>query len=202
MKFQDVPIPDKMKFLPKDKRGYPIPVIIMRGDDGRPLFAANNSALVVKLAAQCRCAICGTKMPPDDIWFGGGPLSAFHPLGAYRDGPMHFDCLHYAMQVCPYLALPQYSGMVNEKTIAQMQEKTSLTLKETTEIPGRPQCFIGIRVSNYEVNLQMYDCTFKPTRPHLDVRAWKFGELLSPDDAKVFIARAIDDEKEREESQT
>lgn len=199
MKVIDVPIPAKMKYLPKDPRGYPLPVIILRDTKGKPMFAANNDELALKLTMEVRCSICGTHMTDGDIWFAGGPISAFHPAGAYHDGPMHHECCTYAMQVCPYLALPNYSSIMTPKTVSKMGAKAPLPLHDVTVIPERPQCFVMIKVSNYQVNIggsSVY--TISPVRPALDVEAWKDGQRLTPDDAKVFISRAIAEQQERD----
>ena len=60
--------------------------------------------------------MCGNKLK-GSRWFVGGPKSAFSIIGAYYDPPMHEECAHYALQVCPYLAAPTYSRRIEDKTI-------------------------------------------------------------------------------------
>ena len=43
---------------------------------------------------------------PVDTWLIGGKGSAFDPRGLYNDPPVCGEAKDYAMQVCPYLAMP------------------------------------------------------------------------------------------------
>ena len=62
MDWRHVQIPKKMKALAKDRRGYPIPFIVMRDTDGYPHFTINNSSLQRRCLKEKRCPICGSKL--------------------------------------------------------------------------------------------------------------------------------------------
>ena len=39
-----IPVPARMQQLPRDQRGYPVPVIVLRDNSGRPHFTMNDEA--------------------------------------------------------------------------------------------------------------------------------------------------------------
>src|SRR5215472_13925800 len=96
-------VPSRMAHLPLDPRGYPIPANVYRDAQGRPHFTINDDRKRLEQLRRDACPICDQSLYIGR-WFVGGPLSAFHPNGAYIDLPMHHECATYALQVCPYLA--------------------------------------------------------------------------------------------------
>lgn len=98
---KNVPIPDRMKHLPTAKRlPYIVPWFLASEDDFR--IVDETKRLIASM--QRVCWICGGKMPQNDYWFIGGPRSSYNRM--YQDPPSHRECAHYAMQVCPFLAIP------------------------------------------------------------------------------------------------
>ena len=106
-----VPIPERMRHLPVDHRGYPVPVIVITGKDGKPAFAVNDIDMQNRMLDEDRCSICGGKLFRGR-WLVGGCLSAFACKGMFADAPLHEECVHYALQVCPYLAAPNWKKPV------------------------------------------------------------------------------------------
>ena len=102
-----VDIPDRMKKLPRDARGYPIPYVVLRGPDGAAYFTINDDRRVMQCRRGDLCPICGEKLTRGR-WFLGGPRSAFDARGGYFDGPMHDSCMRYSASVCPYISNPKY----------------------------------------------------------------------------------------------
>ncbi|MCV9964336.1 hypothetical protein OIU34_20830 [Pararhizobium sp. BT-229] len=113
MQQKTVSIPERMRALPIDPRGYPVPVNVTRDRHGKPNFATNDETVRQTLFREDRCGICGEKLLRGR-WSIGGPGSALHPDGAFLDPPMHYECAQYAVQVCPYLAMPTYSKSVSK----------------------------------------------------------------------------------------
>lgn len=103
-----IEIPKPLRSLERDRRGYPIPFIVMRDRTGRPHFQVNDARQVLRAIRGHLCALCGRRMR-EGFWFVGGPRCFMHPRGAFVDPPAHEDCARYAMQVCPYLAAPSYA---------------------------------------------------------------------------------------------
>lgn len=59
MNWKDVPIPTQMSALPLDKRGYPIPVVILRDNFSLPHFQINDSERTKECISNRLCSICG-----------------------------------------------------------------------------------------------------------------------------------------------
>ena len=113
-----VPIPARMAHLDRDRRGYPIFFMAYRDQQGRPHFTINDERKRQIVIARDLCSICGAPLLRGR-WFLGGDLSAFDANGAYIDPPMHDECVHYALRVCPYLASPSWSHYVAGRTLDQ-----------------------------------------------------------------------------------
>lgn len=97
--------PPAIMTLRTDERGYPIPkfaAII----DGKPDFRVLDRDALIRCIKGRLCAICGTKMNRQCA-FVGGPISMQHRQ--FTDGPMHYACAKYALQVCPMLAAPSFA---------------------------------------------------------------------------------------------
>src|SRR5262245_10413652 len=107
-----VVMPERIARLPRDSRGYPVPWNVLVNDDGYPILTVNDQSKTVEAIVSGLCPICGGRLGKWK-WFAGGPLSAFDEHGVYIDLPCHRECIEYALQVCPYLALPKYLGRID-----------------------------------------------------------------------------------------
>src|SRR5262245_2939618 len=97
-------MPPRIAALPRDHRGYPVPYIVLYDEQGKPAFTANDAEKVWQAVRDKLCHICGQALDSYS-WFVGGPGSAYlnGDNAAYTDGPMHEDCMQFAMRVCPHL---------------------------------------------------------------------------------------------------
>ena len=189
MTFRDVPLPERMQHLPRDKRGYPIPVIVEHDQAGAPVFAANDHEVALRHARRKLCPICGARLTKE-LWFVGGPLSAFHPLGAYFDSAMHHECMTYAMQVCPYMALPNYRSTIDAQ-MPHLQERIGGKLVlDSTMIPGRPPCFVAVMAYGQSFrDAEIPPLVNKiPLRPYHAVEFWKDGARLTYEAGRELLA--------------
>lgn len=144
MKFTDIPVPARMAKLKKDRRGYPIPAMVVVDDDGRPHFQINDERIRQKMIAEDRCPICAGKLARGR-WFVGGPLSAFSSRGLFIDPPTHDECAHYALRVCPYLAAPNYGREIGARTLeGKTVEGISAISVDPTVLAGRPATFVAV----------------------------------------------------------
>jgi hypothetical protein len=112
-----IPLPPAVAARPRDRRGYPA-LAITPWLDGEPQFAATGTARSFVCAAERRCSVCGTPMPPGPVWrVVAGPeadaiaaaQTAGHPYvnrAATQEAPGHRTCMLFAAIVCPYLARP------------------------------------------------------------------------------------------------
>lgn len=197
MNWQDIPIPRRMRALQRDQRGYPIPFIILRDTDQRPHFTINDTSRVHKCVLESRCPICGNRL--DKVkWFVGGPLSAFHERGSYFDSAMHHDCMTYALQVCPYLAMPNYLGRIDTATMKPEKVPEGVHMfMDTTMIPERPTLFVAVGSHQQIATLSPAGFQFgmynvRPGKPYLEVEYWRNGQRLAEDTGAELVRLALE----------
>jgi hypothetical protein len=176
-----VRIPRRMASLPRDPRGYPIPVIVWRDPEGRPHFTINSEAQRAFSVIDGTCSICGQPLLLER-WFVGGPVSAFDPNGAYADPPMHRECLHYALRVCPYLAAPNYGKRIDMRTVPAEHITETRLMIDTTQDPDRPKLFVAVG-SNGTLrggprDDRLLSPYVRPRRPYNDIEFWQAGRQL------------------------
>lgn len=178
-----VAIPARMAQLPRDRRGYPIPAVVFRTNAGEPIFTVNDTLTRARLIAADACHICGQKLLRGR-WFAGGPGSAFHPDGAYLDGPMHKECVEYALAVCPYLAAPAYVGGRTEAAATRRAQGSGLVFIDPTVDNARPALFVAVMASAAKRTANGY---FQPRRPYIAVQYWRGGARLAPAEARALL---------------
>jgi hypothetical protein len=97
----DLGIPEAIKRLPRDARGYPIPWAQFRGDDGAADFRTVDQGLVDRCIDERLCGICGEQLA-QWVVFIGGPACLTYRL--FKDPAMHPACAAFAAIACPFIA--------------------------------------------------------------------------------------------------
>jgi hypothetical protein len=186
MNWKDVPLPEKMLALPKDARGFSVPFIVACDETGKPQFTVNDRAKVMHALTNGLCGICGQGIPMNDVWLVGGPQSAFHPQGAYIDGPLHGDCARYALQVCPYLAVSnvKYRSAIDAERLSGRFKDTTILIDPTVD-PDRPKLFALVRITGLSMTPNGY---LVPDRPYPDAEYWNGGQRLDEAEALEVLA--------------
>jgi hypothetical protein len=187
-----VPIPDRMKKLPQDDRGYPIPVIVMRDKHGRPHFTINDEEKRQQIIQKDQCAICGSKLLRGR-WSVGGPLSAFHAHGRYSDSPLHYECMSYALQVCPFLAMPSYTKRIDTKTLQKEAVPSLTVMVDRTIIPERPKVYVAVmHIGQTYTHDYLGVRHIIPNRPYRQVEYWQNGQKIDSDTGERLSQNALD----------
>lgn len=191
---KDTPIPHCMAHLEKDKRGYPIPVNVVRDHNNEPHFTVNDERVADVLRRKGLCAITGRPMIDSygraNMWFVGGVASAFHHRGAYFDSPMLKPAALYALKVCPYLAMPSYGRRIDGKTLDRAQAaldkaEMAVVVQDNTQIVERPPVFILAKAEGYQISYVPQPghptgvAHLHPKRPFASVEFWLNGEEIS-----------------------
>lgn len=96
-------LPDTMKSLPIDERGYPVPEFVWWGDDGKPDFRIIKPGWFTVCTAKKRCWLCGGNMG-GRMWFVTGPMCTITRTSA--EPPAHRLCAEFAVKNCPFLTKP------------------------------------------------------------------------------------------------
>jgi len=168
-----IEVPDRMKHLDRDHRGYPIPYIVFRDDDGKPHFTINNEHKVLRCKHDEICAICGVKLLRGR-WFLGGPMSAFHPHGAYIDPPLHHECMRFAVQTCPYLISTKYTKRIDGATLDPSKATGVVSLIDPTLDPTRPKVFVAVMAVGQWITPSGY---VQPKHPYRGLEFWRDGKM-------------------------
>ncbi len=179
-------IPEGMKHLPKDRRGYPVPVIIAVDRGGTPRFQINDDMKVEMCIHGHLCAICGRPMPENNRWSIGGPLSAFHPNGAYIDTPTHLLCLEYATQVCPYLAYRNYTNRI-DLTGVDPAQYGFIYFQDPTQDDDRVPFFVAVNTPSFEVVYPEPQTRYLHLhKPYTAMKFFDDGRELTPAEARLL----------------
>jgi hypothetical protein len=178
-----VVIPDRMKNLELDPRGYPIPWGVYRDKDGRAHFTINDDRRRYAAIKGNLCPICSFPLFRGR-WFVGGPISAFHEHGAYADPPMHHECATYALQVCPYLASPRYARRIEDRTL--MQNDATPILVDPTMIERRPELFISAMATRQRVT-KGFSPNVIPGKPFVRIEYWQAGKQLNQAEGESLV---------------
>lgn len=184
---RSVPVPLRMRKLPLEARGYPIPKFAFIDSEGKPQFTINDEMKRQVHIRKDRCPICGETLLRFR-WFVGGPASGLHPQGVYIDPPMHEECAHYALQACPYLAAPSYAGRIDGKLLPEQDAKLALFLNDPTMLDYRPDFFVAA-VSRGTIwqgeGMVKY---VAPVRPLVKVEFWRKGRQVDVTAGEVQAA--------------
>lgn len=96
-------IPPRIRALPVDERGYPVPWFVA-WIDGKPDFRLVHPETVVEAIRLRKCWVCGDTLGKHTA-FVIGPMCVVNRVSA--EPPMHVDCAEFSAKACPFLTLPK-----------------------------------------------------------------------------------------------
>lgn len=96
-------LPMRMKSLPRDERGFPVPWFVDWIGD-KPEFRAMDGRKYVKAVRENRCWVCGDKMGITKV-FVAGPMCGINRTSA--EPPSHIECARWSAINCPFLSNPR-----------------------------------------------------------------------------------------------
>ncbi len=97
------PLPDRMRHLPVESRGYPVPHFIAF-IDGEPDFRVMDGEKLRDCVRFKRCWLCGQALGRN-VSFVVGPMCAVNRTSA--EPPSHRECAEFAVKACPFLSRPK-----------------------------------------------------------------------------------------------
>jgi len=114
-----VPLPDRMRRLAVDHRGFPVPQFVTWFKDGKPAaygegepdFRVIDPDNVVRCVKLGLCWVCGHKLGTYKA-FVIGPMCAVNRT--ISDPPSHVTCARFAARCCPFLAQPRMKRNAHE----------------------------------------------------------------------------------------
>lgn len=98
------PLPARIKKLPVDARGYPVPYFVTWLPDGTPDFRVADARKLIKCVKENLCWICGEVLGAHRA-FTIGPMCAINRVSA--EPPAHLECADFSVQACPFLIMPK-----------------------------------------------------------------------------------------------
>lgn len=96
-------LPERMKRLAVDERGYPVPWFVA-WQDGKPEFRASCGAKFVAAIRQKLCWVCGERLGVN-VCFVAGPMCGINRTSS--EPPSHLECARWSAQNCPFLSNPR-----------------------------------------------------------------------------------------------
>lgn len=96
------PLPDRMRGLPVEERGYPVPWFV-DWVDGKPDFRVMDGAKFRDAIRFKKCWVCGGPLGRYAT-FVAGPMCGINRTSA--EPPAHLVCAEWSAQACPFLTRP------------------------------------------------------------------------------------------------
>lgn len=103
-------LPSRMKDLPVDKRGYPVPWFV-DWLNGEPEFRAMNLDKWARAIQGKLCWVCGERLGRY-MTFVAGPMCGVNRTSS--EPPSHLECAHWSARNCPFLNNPEAIRRVDE----------------------------------------------------------------------------------------
>ncbi len=100
--FKLTPMPQRIKRLIVDERGYSVPWFVA-WKDGKPEFRAMDGDKFIRAIKEKRCWVCGDPLGIN-VAFVAGPMCGINRTSA--EPPCHYDCAKWSAINCPFLSNP------------------------------------------------------------------------------------------------
>lgn len=97
-------LPARMKSLPVDADGHPVPWFILY-IGGVPDFRIMDQGKIIRALKESLCWVCGEPMGLAKGTFVIGPMCAVNRTSS--EPPSHYDCGLYSARYCPFLTTPR-----------------------------------------------------------------------------------------------
>lgn len=104
-------LPDRMKSLPVDERGYVVPWFVA-WEDGKPEFRAMDGAKWREAVRFRKCWVCGERLGRH-MTFVAGPMCGINRTSS--EPPSHLECAQWSARNCPFLNNPEMVRRVDDK---------------------------------------------------------------------------------------
>lgn len=185
-----VEIPKALRKRPRDRRGYPIPWIVLIDTNKRPHFTINDGARTLACGRKKLCGLCGGKLRKD-IAFVGGTRCFLSPMGAFSDPPMHRDCAAYALAVCPYLAAPSYAKRIDDRTLTPGATPGGVLIRNDDSVrEDRPAAFMLGSAAAFTMIIRDDGAPlFRALDEWLDISVWVNGQIVTGAAMEDALAR-------------
>ncbi len=104
-------LPSRMKELPLDERGYPVPWFVA-WVDGKPEFRAMDREKFIRALKEKLCWVCGSRLGVN-LCFVAGPMCGINRTSS--EPPSHLMCGRWSAINCPFLSNPRMVRREDDK---------------------------------------------------------------------------------------
>ena len=101
---------------------------------------------------------------------------------------MHGECSRFALQTCPYLAMPHYTHRIDVANLEKLPPEARILIDQTV-MPGRPELFVNVNGDRFEIqhNGPVALPYTRPVKPVAAYEYWRHGEQLTLDQALPIL---------------
>lgn len=110
-------LPDRLRRLPLDKRGYPVPAFV-QWMNGEPDFRFMSQQHWLRCVRERACWVCGDRLGKH-LAFVIGPMCGI--TRTTSEPPCHRDCAIWSARFCPFLTRPRMVRREDELTRANQE---------------------------------------------------------------------------------
>jgi hypothetical protein len=168
-RIRHIEVPERMRHLPIDDRGYPIPYFVPFIDD-KPEFRGMDGEKMGICVRHRRCWLCGQTMG-QYLCFPIGPMCTV--TRTIAEPPSHYECAKYGAMACPFLTQPRMRR--NEKDIPEGATVAGIGLKRN------PGVIALWTTRDYKIMRQPIGVLFKIGDP-IRVEYWAEGRIATHDE--------------------
>ena len=137
-------MPERIKALPIDHRGFPVPYFVA-WFDGKPDHRVMDGAKLWPAINKRLCWICGQPLGANDVAFPLGPMCTINRTTS--EPPSHRECATFAIKTCPFLSIPAKARRANNLP-GGLRDAAGVSIKRN---PGVTALWICERYQPYMV---------------------------------------------------
>lgn len=176
---KDIPEPPaRMKRLPIDERGYPVPWFVS-WIDGKPEFRIADARKLALAVRDKRCWVCG-ELLGRNFTFVIGPMCSVNLISS--EPPSHRECAEYSVVACPFLVKPQM--VRREKGIPEEADCAG------TMIEHNPGVSLLWDTRKYKVQVEKVGVLFHLGEP-TEIRCYAKGRRATEQEVRESIDRGL-----------
>ncbi|MDF2233027.1 hypothetical protein P2H44_10730 [Albimonas sp. CAU 1670] len=166
----------KVAAMERDPRGLPIPTnVSYDSKNGKPIFAITNPIKEIELFCSQKCAVTGTLLDTEDVWFVTTPDLAFVPFGLLMDAPMCGEAKDFTLRVCPYFGIRNYDRLSDKQAKAMAPKLSDVSSEKSAQTPSE---FVAIKVRGFRGEPTAEGMRYLPSRHYLSVEFWEGRNCL------------------------
>lgn len=166
----------KVAAMEQDPRGLPIPAnVSYDSKNGKPIFAITNPIKEIELFCSQNCAVTGTLLDTEDVWFITTPDLAFAPFGLLMEAPMCGEAKDFTLRVCPYFGIRSYDRLSDMQAKAMVPKLSDESSGKSYQTPAE---FVAIKVTGFRGEPTADGMQYLPSRHYARIEFWKERNCL------------------------